>query len=119
MQNLVVILALIFPLVWLLAEFKYGRSVRIVLGLGSLVSCLAIAYVVGGMTRLNYNAWYGAATHDLLERSVDELRAGRSEHVAGVLADLHAKFEPRYETRAHYDELVKEAIKNLAKPAIP
>lgn len=119
MQIFIVALVLIFPIVWLIAEFKYGRSVRIVLGLGSLVSCLAIAYVVGGMTRLNYNAWYGAATHDLLEQVVGELRAGRSEHVADVLSDLHEKFEPRYETKAHYDELVKEAIKNLAKPSAP
>jgi hypothetical protein len=110
------------PILWLVAECRCGRALRIGLGM------LAIATVTIGVsvpclivTRFNYNAWYGHATKSLIETSLEQLEGGRQEHVVKVWRGLNKLYEPTYENRAGYVDLVNEANQRLrdGKPIAP
>lgn len=56
---LAVVIIVVAPLAWLIAEFRGARWVRVVLGLFALGLSFALATVVGSIHRLNYNARCG------------------------------------------------------------
>ncbi len=64
---------------------------------------------------MNSNAWFGHATKDLIDSMITELDAGREDEVVRSLKDLQAKYQPTYENRARYDELVRETIEQMQK----
>src|SRR5262249_2198152 len=94
---------------WFASEFQGRRGARLLLG------CCALALVGGGAglaatlgERFNSNAWYGAASGDLIDATVDALEGGRTGAVLAERKRLRGRFEPTYENRARYDRLVEE-----------
>ncbi|MCP5519927.1 MAG: hypothetical protein H7A46_00095 [Verrucomicrobiales bacterium] len=111
---LLLALLVCLPVGWVVAEFRGGRALRIGLGL------LAIGLVgmsVWGLSnllaRFQYNAWYGAATDDLIGTSLEQIEDGHLERVLKIWRGLQLQYHPTYETRAHYDELVEEATSRM------
>ena len=109
---LAVIVAL--PIAWLISEFRGGRAFRILLGvlaLGIGMFCTWAASSV--LTKFNYNAWYGGATDDLISTSLQQIEDGHLDRVLKVWRGLDQQYQPTYENRARYRELVEEATRHM------
>lgn len=74
---------------------------------------MGVAYLVGHLSRWNYNAWYGGASKDLVETTVTQIEDGNIDRVMSVLRRLNLDYQPTYENRAHYDELVNDAVSQM------
>lgn len=74
---------------------------------------MAVAYLVGHLSQINYNAWYGGASKDLVDTTISEIEDGNIDRVMSVLRRLNLDYQPTYENRAHYDELVKDAVAEM------
>jgi hypothetical protein len=113
--DIVVLLAVIIPIAWFVSEFKSSRRVRLTLGTFAILLSFGIAFVVGSLDRFNSNAWFGRATKDLIDATISELDAGHQEAVVRSLKDLQIKYQPTYENRARYDELVRQTVEQMQK----
>jgi hypothetical protein len=115
MLPLILLLAAIaLPIAWLASEFQGSRTLRIILGIvaiGVIASC--VWGLTSVLTTINYNAWYGGATGGLISTSVQEIEDGNLERVLKVWRGLERLYEPTYENRARYDELVEEATRRI------
>jgi len=107
---IVLLIVIAIPIAWLSAEFTKYRPLRIVLGVAAIASAMGVSYLVGHMSRINYNAWYGGASKDLVDTTLSEIEDGNVERVTHVLRRLNLDYQPTYENRAHFDELVNEAV---------
>lgn len=112
---IIIVLIVALPIAWLIAEYSAPRWARVLLGIASILMCFGLAYVVSSMNRLSYNEWYGSATFDLLDATIENLEAGNTEQVISNLKQLQTEYEPTYENRAHYDDLVNEAVERIKK----
>ncbi len=74
---------------------------------------MGVACLVGYLSRFNYNAWYGGASKDLIDTTITQLEDGKIDRVMSVLRRLNLDYQPTYENRAHYDELVNEAVSQM------
>ncbi len=110
MVGLVGIVVFFTSLAWLASEFQPRRIVRIGLGVASLAMSFGVAWIAGSVAGSfqiwNANAWYGAASKDLIENTIAELENGNVDQVVAELRVLNSKLEPGYETKADYDKLV-------------
>ena len=109
----VLVLVIACPIAWLVSEFKGSRNVRVGLGILSLLLSFAVAWLVGSLNRLSYNAWYGSASKELVDAVLLEVEAGRTTNAVVALKKLQGEFGPTYENRAHYDTLVKAAVAEM------
>lgn len=74
---------------------------------------LGVSFLVGSLSRLNYNSSYGGASKDLIETTVSQIENGEIDRVMSVLRRLNLDYKPTYENRAHYDELVRDAVEQM------
>ncbi len=113
-QAIVVLLIVIaLPIGWLASEFGKRRYLRIILGTASIASAIGVAFIDGSLARLSYNAWYGHASKDLVDTMITQIEDGNLDRVMKVLRRLNLDYQPTYENRAHYDELVNEAVMQM------
>jgi len=119
--NLTIIfcLAVGLPLAWLASEFQSRRWLSILLGVLALSMGLFLAGAFSALERFNYNAWYGAASADLIDATIAEIEGGRTKDLLPVLRKLRDDFDPTYENRAHYDELVGRFVKQIEAAPSP
>lgn len=110
---LVLLIVIVTPIAWLAAEFTKCRPLRITLGVAAIASAIGIAYLVGHLSRLSYNAWYGSASKNLVDTTLTEIEDGNVDRVVSVLRRLNLDYQPTYENRAHYDEVVNEAVSQM------
>jgi hypothetical protein len=111
---LFLLLAVAIPIAWFASEFQQRRWLRLLLGCTSLV--LIGGGAVVGVTigeRFNSNAWYGGASGDLIDATVEALQEGRTDQVVAELKRLRGRFQPTYENRARYDHLVEEYVEQV------
>ncbi len=110
----ILIIVVGLPIAWLVSEFRSNkRSIRCVLGILSILSCFGIAWLTAQFVRLNYNAWYGFAFKSLIDASIEKMENGKTDVVLKELKILQDKFQPTYENRANYNELVTEAADKI------
>jgi len=75
---------------------------------------MGVAYLVGDLSsRWTYNAWYGRASKELIDTTVTQIEDGNIDRVMSVLRRLRLDYHPTYENRAHYDELINEAVSQM------
>lgn len=98
---------------WFVSEFQPRAWPRALLGACALSASYGVFYIAAGLERLNYNAWYGAASLELLNAEIDALKAGKPELVEAELTRLRAQYHPNYENKANYDDLTAEAAKRI------
>lgn len=115
---LIVIAVIAFPVAWLWSEFSDRRSLRITMGVLAIGSSFGIASLVGILNRLQYNAWYGSATKNLVDTTIAEIEDGHIDRVMPVLRRLKLDYHPTYENNAHYDDLVAEAVEAMKSETI-
>jgi hypothetical protein len=110
---LVLLIVVALPIAWLGSEFGRRRPIRIALGVAAIASTMGVAYLVGDLSRWNYNAWYGGASKELIDTTVAQIEDGNIDRVMSVLRRLKLDYRPTYENRAHYDELINEAVSQM------
>ena len=116
---LIIVFVTVTPIGWFVSEFVGQRWLRMTLGIAAILSSFGVAYLVGQLDRLNSNSWFGDATQELITATVTELEAGNQNQVLVSLKRLQQKYQPSYENRARYDELVAETVKDMQKPKTP
>ena len=114
MVEFVLVLVVLLPLAWFASEFQSRVWLRLTLGCLAILLSFGVAWVVGSLDRLNSNAWYGAATKDLVQNTILQLEAGNSERVLTELRSLRSEFHPSYEDRCDYDRLVAVYVSRLS-----
>lgn len=107
------VLAVALPLAWLASEFQPRRWLRILLGTLALSLTLFLVITFSILERLNYNAWYGHATAEFIDTTIQEIEGGRTEQLLPALRKLREDFNPTYETRDHYDQRVTQFVKQV------
>lgn len=112
---LALILIIAVPLAWLASEFQQRVWLRVLLGSLAIAMSFAVAWLAGSLERLNSNAWYGFASKKLIESTLAELEQGDTSRLAAELKRLNEQFQPTYENRARYDQLVDEFAARLGK----
>ena len=70
------------------------------------------------MWRWNYNAWYGGATQELIGTTIEQIENGKVDQVVKVLRRVDLDYRATYENRAHYDEVVREAVKQMSAETV-
>lgn len=113
MLPLIIFLTVALPLAWLASEFQDRRWVRIAIGIAALSMSFLVAAGVGSLEHLNANAWYGSASKNLIDTTVEEIECGDTQRLLEELKILQEQFHPTYENRAHYDELIEEFMSRL------
>ncbi len=101
------------PVAWLVAEVRGKRPARITLGVLAILCSFGVAVIIGMLSELNYNAWYGGATKDLIDTTVTQIEDGQFDRVMTVLRSLNRQYRPTYENRANYRELVEDATARM------
>ncbi len=107
---IVFVLAIGLPIAWFVSEYQQRRWLRIVLGILSLTMSVFLAFAFNVMQRFQYNSDYGFASAKLMDTTIAELEANRTEKLLPALRDLRSRFYPTYENRAYYDQLVDEFV---------
>jgi len=115
MLPLILFLTITFPIAWLASEFQDRRWVRIIAGIAAISMSFLVATGVGSLERLNSNAWYGGASKNLIDTTIEELERGETERLLEELKILQERFQPTYENRARYDTLIEEFISRLGQ----
>lgn len=110
---LILFLTIATPIAWFISEFRGSRPLRLVLGTLAILLSFGVAFLVGFAERFNSNAWFGGMTMELIDAAVAALDAGRKDDVAQALKELQARYQPTYENRARYDELVRETVERM------
>jgi hypothetical protein len=109
---LVIIVGL--PIGWLVSEFCSGRPLRIALGILAILCSFGVAALIGKLSELSYNAWYGASTKDLINTIVEEIEDGQIDRVMTVLRSINRQYQPTYEEPpSHYRLLVADAAARM------
>lgn len=116
MLPLILLLTITLPIAWLASEFQDRRWLRIAAGIAALSMSFSVATGVGSLAHLNANAWYGGASKNLIDTTVEEMERGDTERLLKELKILQEQFQPTYENRARYDELIEEFMSRLGHP---
>lgn len=99
--------------IWMLAEFRQDRAARVIFGSLTLFLGLGAGVVLSMLNEFNYNAWYGSATKNLIDTIVIQVEDGNLDRVMTVLRGLNRQYQPTYENRAGYRDLVEEATAQM------
>ena len=103
------------PVCWIVAELRGSPGVRRLLGVATILWSFGVPGLTGTLTQFNANSYFTASTKDLLEASVQQLRAGRSEVVLREWARADEAFVPTYENRGRYALIDRQAIDGMTK----
>lgn len=115
MLPLILVLTVALPIAWITAEFQSNRWIRITFGCAAIAMSFLVAFGVGSLEHFNANAWYGRASKDLIDTTIEELEGGETERLLQELKTLQQQFHPTYENRARYDKLVGEFMSRLGR----
>ena len=114
------IVAIAILSMWVYSEIKNNKCwTRITFGCLAILCSWGIAVMAAQIVRLNYNIWYSDATNKLITATVKKLEDGKNDLVIEELKKLQEQLHVTYERKGNYDELVREAVKDMEKkPAL-
>jgi hypothetical protein len=110
---LILVLVFVLPVAWFASEFQSRKWLRISLGATSIALSYFVAWLVGSLSHLQYNADYGNASSLLIDTVMTNIEAGKKDELMQELRQLKVDYQPTYENRANYDELVKRFAERL------
>lgn len=110
---LLLLLVLAMPVCWFVSEFVGEKPIRIALGVLAILCSFGVATIVGKLSELNYNAWYGSASKQLIDTTVHQIEDGNLSRVMTTLRALNRQYQPTYENRADYLTLTEKATKRM------
>jgi len=112
---ILIVFTLALPIAWIVADVRASATARRTLGVIAILWSFGVAALVGGLERLNSNAYFTSASKDLLEASVQQLRAGKSDAVLREWTRANDDFSATYENRARYRQIVEQAVEGMKK----
>ncbi|MEZ5383897.1 MAG: hypothetical protein R3F13_00125 [Prosthecobacter sp.] len=112
---ILLIITATLPIAWFIAEFRASVAVRRTLGVVTILWSFGVAALVGGLQNFNANVYFTTASKELLEASVQQLRAGKTEAVLRELSRANEEFSPTYENRARYKQIVQQAVEGMSR----
>ncbi len=107
------VITVALPIAWLVAEFKARSGVRRACGIAAILWSFGVASLVGRLRDFNANVYFTGATKDLLSASAEQLKAGRTEAVIREWSRANDEFQPTYENRARYRQIVDQTIEGM------
>ncbi|MCO5044378.1 MAG: hypothetical protein J5I99_03350 [Verrucomicrobia bacterium] len=111
---LILIAGPLLGIAWLVLEFKGTRPQRMTCGILALVTMTAVASLATLIiNQLNYNAWYGFATKELIDETIRGIEAGHSDTVIQALKAFQAEYHPTYENRAKFKPLAETTTQRI------
>lgn len=114
---LIVLIGLLAPVAWLISESSPRRWVRVTWGiLAIVVSCGLTLLGTIVINTFSYNSYYGFSSQRLINTTITEIEAGRTEAVVAELKRLREEFHPTYENRGRYDQLVEQTVARMKGP---
>jgi hypothetical protein len=118
---LFLVVSLVLLLSWLASEFQPRVWPRIVLGALCFGLGAPIGFIAGGLLqRFDDNAHYGVATSDLVDTTIQQLKADHSDRVIVELRHFRDHYQPSYETNVvRYEQAVREFKTHLLTDSRP
>jgi hypothetical protein len=113
--TLLVVISALLPIAWIMADFHGSALRRRAIGAMALIWSFGIATLIGSMQQFDANAYYTSHTKELLDVSIRQHQAGRSEAVIREWTRARDAFQPTYENRGDYQEIVAEAIEGMKR----
>ena len=113
---LLTLISVALPIGWFIADLRGGIRVRRILGVLAVLWSFAVAALVGMLQAFDANAYFSAATKQLLTESVTQLNAGRTDAVVRAWSHAKDQINPTYENRGRYQEIVDEATTHMKQP---
>ena len=110
-----IFLTLVLPVAWLLSEFQDRRKIRIATGVAALAVSYLVAAAIGSLQFFNANAWYGGASKDLIDTTIEQIEHGDTERLLQELKSLQSQYHPTYENRARYDKLIADFVNSFER----
>ena len=104
------------PIAWFVADLRASPPLRRAIGIVTICWSFGVAALFGSIESLNANAYFTAASEKLLEKSVQNLKAGRQEAVLREWSRANERFGTTYESRGQYSEIIDEAVKGMERP---
>ena len=115
MHFLIILIIFSLPILYIIGEVKDKKLLRIIAFILLMPLCMLIAYFIGQVARLYYNANYGVITKKLIDESIVQLENGNTNHTIKCFKILSKKYRPTYESKANYKKLVEETVKKMRK----
>jgi hypothetical protein len=117
MGNLIMIATILLPVGWLTADIWGSPLARRCFGVIALLVLPTVAFLFGSMIEhFNSTAEFSFASKDLLECSLQQMQAGRNDVVQREWKRMIEEYQPSYENRGRYREVVEEAIERMKQP---
>lgn len=110
---LILLLTIALPLAWIASEYSNRRWLRVLLGCGAIGMSFLVAFGVGKLEHMSASVWYGNASQNLLDVTIEELEKGNGEQVLRELKELQREYHPSYEDRGGYDKAVEGYVERL------
>lgn len=117
MYNLVLLATILLPIGWLLADIWGSPLMRRGLGVIAILMSSTVAFLFGSIIEhFNSTTYFSSASKDLLECSVQQMQAGKSDVVQREWKRMIEEYQPSYENRGRYREVIEESIERMKQP---
>lgn len=111
---LILVTGPILAIAWIYSEFNGSKRLRLTLGILVIIVFTAVSSLVTLIiNQLNYNAWYGFATKELVDQIIKGLEANKTDSVLLELKRFQSEYYPTYENRAKYVPLAKGTAERI------
>ena len=88
------LVTVILPLLWLIAEFRAQKTFRMALGVLAFLCALAMVFLMSWVTKMSLLQRHSGSVHTLLDATISELEDGRVERTLYLLRDLNGGYKP-------------------------
>lgn len=113
MLELILGAVVLTPIIWLACEFQNRVWLRIVAGIAAMAAVFMVSQLYMAVKGFDSNSYFGTANQEFIRATISGLKNGNSDRVLKELQTFYNNYEPTYETRANYEELVEAYSKNI------
>ena len=113
MLELILAAVVLMPIIWLGCEFQHRIWLRIVAGIAAMTAVFMVSQLYLAVKGFDSNSYFGTANQEFIRATINGLKNGNSDAVLEELQSFYDSYEPTYETRANYEELVEAYSKNI------
>lgn len=111
------LVTVILPLLWLLAEFKAQKTFRMALGIIAFSCALATIFLMSWVTKISTLQPAAESVHALVDTTISQLEDGDIPRVLAVLRDLNNDYKPITRAQESYLKELNTANATLQSKA--
>ena len=102
------LVTVILPLLWLIAEFRAQKTFRMALGIIAFSCSLVMIFLMAWITKINTIQPIATNLHDLLQKTIAKLEDGDTDHILTVLRNYNSTYSPVTQTQISYLKNISE-----------